>query len=199
MDPHAPFLPAFWITLKRVILHPVYFFKDLPEEGGIGIPLAFALVIGTFGWVAGLFWQILAIVTVDSLIGLPASVSRYGVKALLMIMIFVPLILVFAIFLTSYLVHLGLMVFQAHPRRYQVTFKVIAYSQAAQWTRIFPLLGGLAATCWVMGLEWVGLKAVHRTSYLKAFGSLIFPLLLTVVIWVIIVLFFQLISYRFSS
>jgi hypothetical protein len=191
VDPHGPFFSAIFITLKRILFHPVKFYQALPSGGGIGIPLSYTLVVGTFGWVIGLFWQILALLTMDTLIGLPTALSRYGIKALFLIMLFTPLIIIASLLISSLLIHLGILIFCARPQKYQTTFRVMAYAQTGHLIRVFPLIGGLAATFWVAGLEWIGLRILHQTSYPRILASLIFPLVLGFFFWFGIFLFLR--------
>ncbi|MEJ2726666.1 MAG: hypothetical protein P8175_18935, partial [Deltaproteobacteria bacterium] len=54
------------------------------------------------------------------------------------------------------------------------TFRVAAYSQAAQLWGLIPFVGGFVGGIWFLAVQIIGLREVHEVSYLKVILSLLF-------------------------
>ena len=53
------FFPAIWQTIVAMLTKPVATFANMRTEGGIGMPLLYALILGSIGGFVGLVWQTL--------------------------------------------------------------------------------------------------------------------------------------------
>ena len=53
------FFPAIWQTIVAMLTKPVATFANMRTEGGIGMPLLYALILGSIGGFIGLVWQTL--------------------------------------------------------------------------------------------------------------------------------------------
>ncbi|MFA7166544.1 MAG: zinc-ribbon domain-containing protein, partial [Desulfoplanes sp.] len=94
------FFPGFFETIKRVMLHPIHFFRELIFEPGIGKPLIFYLLIAEVQALAQFFWQMAGVVP---MITNASGGSQIGLGLMGMgsafILIMYPLILTVMLFL----------------------------------------------------------------------------------------------------
>ena len=85
--------------------------------------------------------------------------------------------------------HVLLLVVRGNANGFEATFRVMAYSQAAQLWCLIPFVGGPIGWCWRVAIQVIGLKEAHRISYGKVFVALLIPVALFVVMGVALVFF----------
>ena len=85
--------------------------------------------------------------------------------------------------------HLLLCLVKGNTHGFEATFRVIAYSQAAQVWGIIPVVGSFIGWFWRAVIQVIGLKETHQISYGKIFFAFLIPFILFAVIALAVVLF----------
>ena len=165
-------------TLKAVLFSPIALFSTMTFEDGIREPLAFGLLVGSVGSMFGLFWQFLMLT--GGLISLSESVlGQFSiVLVFLLLMVVIPFFVMLSMFIYSGILHLLLIMVRGGKNRYQATFRVIAYSQAAQAWGLIPFIGGWIGGIWQVVVQVIGLRVIHQTSYFRIFIAFLIPVVL---------------------
>lgn len=163
-------------TFKEVLLSPERLFKGLTFNKGIGEPLAFGLLIGSIGGMFGLFWQ--SLISSGDMLNFGESLfGRFAVLFLFLIMLIViPLVVTAWMFIYSGILHLLLLIMGAGKNGFEATFRVIAYSQAAQALGAIPFIGSATGFVWQLIVQVVGLREIHETSYLRVIIAFLIPI-----------------------
>jgi len=182
-------------TFKAVLFSPESLFKSLTFKGGIVEPLAFGTLVGSIGTMFGLFWQFL----LWSGLVLTYGESIFGQFAVgvifLIIVVVTPIFWIAWIFFSSGIMHLLLLIVRSGRNGYEATFRVVSYSQATQIWSLIPFLGGTIAFIWQLIVQVIGLKHIHRTSYLRVIIAFLIPLAIifffVILIVIGVVLFFR--------
>ena len=182
-------------TFKAVLFSPEIFFRSLTFKAGIVEPLAFGTLVGSLGSMFGLFWQLL----MWSGLVLTYGESIFGQFSigviLLIIMIIIPVLWVAWIFVSSGITHLLLLIVRGGENGYEATLRVVSYSQATQVWSLIPFVGGTIGWIWQLVVQIIGLRHIHRTSYLRIIVAFLIPVaiifLLGIVVVIGLVLFFR--------
>lgn len=182
-------------TFKAVLFSPEIFFKSLNFNVGILEPLAFGTLVGSIGSMFGLFWQLL----MWSGLVLTYGESIFGQftigVTLLIIMVIIPILWVAWIFVSSGITHLLLLIVRGGENGYEATLRVVSYSQATQVWSLIPFVGGTIGWIWQLVVQVIGLRHIHRTSYLRVIVAFLIPVaiifFLGIVVVIGLVLFFR--------
>jgi hypothetical protein len=189
-DETRPSVPALFLTVGQILLHPKRFFARLALSGGLGDPLGFALLVGTGGVLGLLWWTTVWQGSILSALPTDIAASHLGNLApepllIVGIILLVPLYVVGSQFLTSGVLWLPLRWLGPADVTYEAVFRLVAYSQAAMVLGLLPWLGGLLAQVWqpvliiiglsqTLGLSWGrGLLALMLAGLLVALGFLL--------------------------
>lgn len=171
------FFPAFFETLKLVLLNPTVAFANMKPEGGLTDPLIYAVIGGTVGWLFYFIFSLFigslgALGNRDALGGL-FGLGFGGIFAL----IFFPIVLTIGLFIGAGIVHLCLMLVGGAKRSYETTLRVLCYSVGSTYPlMIVPVCGGAIAGVWCLVVECVGLAQAHETTIGKAVLAVLLPL-----------------------
>jgi predicted Zn finger-like uncharacterized protein len=182
-------------TFKAVLFSPEIFFRSLTFKAGIVEPLAFGTLVGSIGSMFGLFWQLL----MWSGLVLTYGESIFGQFTigviLLIIMVIIPILWVAWIFVSSGITHLLLLIVRGGENGYEATLRVVSYSQATQVWSVIPFVGGTIGWIWQLVVQIIGLRHIHRMSYLRVIVAFLIPVaiifLLGIVVVIGLVLFFR--------
>jgi hypothetical protein len=174
-------------TTQRVLTGPTAFFRAMPVTGGIGSPLAYALIIGYAGLVISAIYDFV----LESVMG--ASLSRFGggSEAMAEFMPYLqgaiglgvklvagPFLLAIGLFLLSGIVHLLLMGLGGAARGFEATFRVACYSEAAALLNIIPVCGGLIAPIIMIVVMIIGISEAHGITRARAAAAVLLPIVL---------------------
>ena len=171
---------AIYLTIKEVLLSPDAFFKNLSPTGGFKEPLAFGLLTGSIGAMFSVFWQFLMISGGLLSVGdLFAGQLTFGL-VFIIIIILVPVVTVVAMFISSGIWHLFLLLLKGAGNGFEASFRVVSYSQAVQLLAIIPFIGGWISMIWQLVIQIIGLKEIHETSYLKVLFAFLIPVVMIV-------------------
>ena len=113
----------------------------------------------------------------------------------LIVMVVTPILWIAWIFFSSGIMHLLLLIVRSGKNGYEATFRVVSYSQATQIWSLIPFLGGTIAFVWQLIVHVIGLRHIHRTSYLRVIIAFLIPLAIIfffgILIVIGVVLFFR--------
>ena len=164
-------------TSKDVIFSPETMFRGLTFQGGISEPLAFGLLVGSFGGMFGFFWQFLMAS------GLMYSLSLSVFDQFTMVLIFsitlviIPILVTVGMFIYSGILYILLFIARGGANGYEATFRVVSYSMAAQAWGLIPFVGGWISVIWQIMVQIIGLREIHETSYLRVIIAFSIPLI----------------------
>lgn len=162
-------------TFKAVLFSPETLFRTLAFTDGIREPLAFGLLIGSLGAMFGVFWQFLIWSGGLSLLG-DYFIGQYAIGLVfLIIMALVPAVVTVAMFIHSGILHMFLLLVRGGDNRFEATFRVVSYSQAAQAWSLVPFVGGWIGGVWQLIVQVIGLREMHETSYLRVIVAFLIP------------------------
>jgi len=150
----------------------------MAHREGLSESLAFGLLSGGAGAMAGMLWPF--VVMSDNLHSI-SLFDRLGTGAVLTAALLscIPYVLIVMI-LTSLILHACLFLVRGGQKGYEATFRVVAYSQATQFLSIIPFVGGIAAFVWLIAVQIIGLREIHDTSYGRVVLAYLIPFILLV-------------------
>ena len=165
-------LNAFIETLQIVLLRPIDAFTAMKREGGLGEPLLYAVIGGTFGGVFAVTYNFV-------LRSFSPFADRQGALAHLfagmgwiLLLILTPLFVVIGMFIASAILHLCL------KQSFETTFRVICFAEgSASPLLVIPFCGGLICGIWKIVLYCIGLALSHETDTGRAAIAVFIPLI----------------------
>jgi hypothetical protein len=170
---------AFIETLQMVLTRPSEAFTAMRREGGLGEPLLYAIIGGSFGLVFYFVYQL----AFQSL-GMFASRSNplahligAGIGGVILI-IFVPVLVAIGIFINAAILHVCLMIVGGAKQPFETTFRVICFASGSVLPlMVVPLCGGLIAGIWDLVLRCIGLARAHETDTGRAVLAVLLPVI----------------------
>ena len=173
---------SFVVTVRRLVLEPVAFFRGMNRQGDFVNPLVFAIICWEISAIIGGFMGVLG-----SLVGLGARGVGEAIVSFLASLILTPIFAVVALFIGAGIIHL-LVVLIARPMStgFETTFRVIAYSNVTSLITWVPILGALVGSIWSIVLLVFGVREGHATSTGKAAVIVLIPA--AVVLFILLVL-----------
>ena len=172
------FLPAFFETLKLVLLNPTTAFENMRKEGGLGDPLLYAVLGGSAGFIVSVIWNVL----LGSMGGWSERNPIAGMIGagfgVVVCIILAPLFIALLVLIGAAILHLCLMLVGGAKRPFETTFRVVSYAVGStNVLAIVPFCGGAIAAIWNIVLECIGLAKAHDTSTGKAVAAVFLPLI----------------------
>jgi len=170
-------LNAFVETLQIVLTRPGEAFTRMRREGGLGEPLLYAVIGGTFG---GLF-----AVTYNFVL---RSFTPFGDKqsafahlfagvGWIFLLVLTPLFVVIGMFIASAILHVCLMIVGGAKQSFETTFRAVCFAEgSAGPLLVIPFCGGLISGIWKIVLYCVGLARAHETDTGRAVIAVFLPL-----------------------
>jgi hypothetical protein len=156
-DPRLPRLRGLGRTLHELLVSPQDFFRRLGRDGG-GEALAFGLITGTAGLLAGLFWSTLfyaaASRAVEASWGFP-QLQAGGTGLTIFLMAAAPALILFNLAFGSGCLW-GAMALAGGGRDFTPVWRIYCYAQGAMLAGVIPVLGVPLAGLWVMYLVYLG-------------------------------------------
>jgi hypothetical protein len=162
------FFQAFFTTLRNVLFSPTTFFGRMPSRRGLSNPLIFALIMGVLGKVLGLTWQQVLSLRFGKF-------PELSPNHFIAIAIVLPLIVLAGLYIGSGIVHVCLTLVGGNRRGFEATFRVIAYSGAAEIFSLIPFIGSIVTFIYALPITIIGLRENHGTSTGKAVLAVFLP------------------------
>lgn len=183
------FVGALYETWKESLFNPTNFFRKLPVTGGIGNPLLYGLILGMIGVIFSImynqFWgNVFDLSRFAPYMGHNFDWEGYNFArqvesvGMLVWLVVSPFFIAAGFFIASGIFHLILLIFGWNKENFEATFRVISYSEGAQFFQIVPFFGGLITLVWSVVLYVIGLKEVHKLSVGQALLVVFLPLIL---------------------
>ena len=172
------FFPAFFETLKLVLLNPTVAFTNMKSEGGLAEPLIYALIGGSCGFLCYFLFSIMmSSFGVMSDRNALAGIMGLGVGTFF-ILIFIPVFLTIGLFIGSAILHLCLTLVGGAKRTFETTFRVVCFCAGSAYPlMIVPICGGFISGIWHIVIECIGLSRAHETTIGKAVLAVFLPIL----------------------
>jgi hypothetical protein len=170
---------AFVDTVSMVLTQPAVAFATMKTEGDMTGPMLFALIGGSAGMIVSLLLQI-ALHSIGFMADRQSAMFGLGIVGVwaLVYIIFVPAMVIFAMFVFSGIWHVCLMMVGGAKKPFETTFRVVCFSSGS--TLLFymiPCCGGFIAVGWNIVLECIGLARAHETDTGKAVMAVLLPLI----------------------
>jgi hypothetical protein len=173
------FFAAFYETLRVLAARPRQAYERVAVTRAVGRPLGFALLVGWPGILAATLWEVAFQSRMDQWVPWMKD-QRFEREPMLEIGIALCAPLWFPIFLfvAAAFQHLFLWMVGGARNGFAQTFRVMCYAQVSALAGFLPVCGSLAAAVWHLGLQVIGLSAVHKIGTGRALLALLLPLLL---------------------
>lgn len=179
------------MTIAMLIGSPGKAFSLAIKKGDYASPVFFAVIVGWFGYVAERFWTVvmhwsyvfffLPEPLKEQLGDVTDSTVGGSILGFVLGFIFFPVLAVVTLFVSSAVLHLFLLLFDAlrHSRAgFEGTVRAVAYSSVASLGYFIPFAGTLIVIVWALVLEVIGASALHDTSKGRAAAAVIVPFVL---------------------
>jgi hypothetical protein len=168
---------SFIETLQMVLTRPSEAFTAMRREGGLGEPLLYAIIGGSFGLVFYFVYQ-LAFQSLGMFATRPNPLAHLvgaGIGGAIVI-IFVPVLVVIGVFINAAILHVCLMIVGGAKQPFETTFRVICFASGSVFPlMVVPLCGGLVAGIWDLVLRCIGLARAHETDTGRAVLAVLLP------------------------
>lgn len=164
-------------TIKQVLFSPKLFFRKTAHNLGIIEPFAFGLLAGSIGGMLNIFWDFLfrsdQFATIADFLPFDLSLNII----FLCLIVLIPFLNIFWMLLACIFFHISLVLVRGNKGGFEATFRVIAFSQAAQLLGIIPYLGGLMGFVWNIVVLIIGIREIHETTYSRTIIAFLIPIL----------------------
>ena len=170
---------AFIETLQMVLSRPSDAFSAMRREGGLGEPLLYAMIGGSFGLIFYFIYQ-LAFQSLGIFANRPnplAHVIGTSIGGVILI-IFVPVLVAIGAFINAAILQVCLMIVGGAKQPFETTFRVICFASGSVFPlMVVPLCGGVIAGVWDIVLRCIGLARAHETETGRAVLAVLLPLI----------------------
>jgi hypothetical protein len=171
-------LNAFIETLQMVLTKPVAAFTSMKREGGLGEPLLYAVIGGTFGGVFAVTYNF-ALRSFGSFGDRHGAMEHlFGGIGWIFLLVLTPLFVAIGMFLVSAILHVCLMIVGGAKQSFETTFRVVCFAEgSASPLLVIPFCGGLVVGIWKIVLYCVGLTHAHETDTGRVVIAVLLPLI----------------------
>ncbi len=173
-------MTSFIETVKQLYGSTAVLFSDMRREGGIGMPIGFAIVGGMIGGVISAIFQS-ALQGVVGNLAVPGG-ANFGpavggsIMGIVCTVVILPFAIVLGLFINAGLIHLALMVLGGANHPFETTFRTISYSAGgSSLLSAIPLCGGLLNLVAQLVFEIIGLSKSQEISGGKAAAAVLIP------------------------
>lgn len=166
-------MAALWRTLRDSMVHPAEFFRSMPVGGAQCSSVSYALILGTIGFGAALFWQGLMALGMGIVGG---EVNRQEMGIYLLLVPFSPVIVLLGLYVGTGILHFFLWIVGGARNGIGATFRVVCWANGIQVLNAIPFCGGLIGAVWVLVAEVIGIREAHGTTTGRAVAAVLLPL-----------------------
>jgi len=169
---------AFIETLQIVLSRPAAAFTAMKREGGLGEPLLYAIIGGTFGGVFAVTYNfaLRSFAPFGDRHG--ALTHLFGGLGWIFLLVLTPLLVVVGMFVASAILHACLMIVGGAKQSFETTFRVVCFAEgSASPLLVIPFCGGLITGIWKVVLYCIGLARSHETDTGRAVIAVFLPLI----------------------
>src|SRR5437870_10645353 len=171
-------LNAFIETLQIVLLRPIDAFTAMKREGGLGEPLLYAVIGGTFGGVFAVTYNFALRLFTPFGDRQGAVAHLFGGLGWIFLLVLTPLFVAIGMFVASAILHVCLMIVGGAKQAFETTFRVVCFAEgSASPLLVIPFCGGLITGIWKIVLYCIGLARSHETDTGRAVIAVLLPLI----------------------
>ena len=170
---------AFIETLQMVLTRPSEAFTAMRREGGLGEPLFYAIIGGSFGLVFYFIYH-LAFQSLGFFANRPNPLAHLVGASVggVILIIFVPVLVAIGAFINAAILHVCLMIVGGAKQPFETTFRVICFASGSVIPlMVVPLCGGFIAGIWDIVLRCIGLARAHETDTGRAVLAVLLPVI----------------------
>ena len=165
-------------TLQMVLTRPSEAFTAMKREGGVGEPLLYAVIGGTFGAVFAFAYNF----AFRSLALFPTRHTAFenmiGGVGLIFLLILMPLLIVIGTFIGAAIYHVSLMIVGGAKQSFETTFRVVCFGGGSvSPLLVIPFCGGLVVLVWKIVVYSIGFARAHETDTGRAAVAVLLPLI----------------------
>jgi len=169
---------AFIETLQIVLSRPAAAFTAMKRDGGLGEPLLYAIIGGTFGGVFAVTYNfaLRSFAPFGDRHG--ALTHLFGGLGWIFLLVLTPVFVVVGMFVASAILHVCLMIVGGAKQSFETTFRVVCFAEgSASPLLVIPFCGGLITGIWKVVLYCIGLARSHETDTGRAVIAVLLPLI----------------------
>src|SRR5213075_56844 len=134
---------AFIETLQMVLSRPVAAFTAMKREGGLGEPLLYAVIGGTFGAVFAVTYNFALRLFTPFGDRQGAVAHLFGGLGWIFLLVLTPLFVAIGMFVASAILHVCLMIVGGAKQSFETTFRVVCFAEgSASPLLVIPFCGG---------------------------------------------------------
>ena len=171
-------LNAFIETLQMVLRKPVAAFTAMKREGGLGEPLLYAVIGGTFGGVFAVTYNFALRLFTPFGDRQGAVAHLFGGLGWIFLLVLTPLFVAIGMFVASAILHVCLMIVGGAKQSFETTFRVVCFAEgSASPLLVIPFCGGFIVGIWKIVLYCIGLARAHETDTGRAVIAVLLPLI----------------------
>jgi hypothetical protein len=164
-------------TLQMVLSRPVAAFTAMKREGGLGEPLLYAIIGGTFGGVFAFTYNFALRSFTPFGDRHDALAHLFGGLSWIFLLVLTPLFVVIGMFIASAILHVCLMIVGGAKQSFETTFRVVCFAEGSvSPLLVIPFCGGLIVGIWKVILYCIGLARAHETDTGRAVIAVLLPL-----------------------
>lgn len=171
---------AFIETLQMVLSKPGAAFTAMSREGGLGEPLLYGLIGGSFGFIVYFIYN-LAFQSLGMFANQNNPLTHFigaGIGGIILI-VCAPLFVLIGIFIGSAILHVCLLLVGGAKQSFETTFRVVCFAGGSvNPLLVIPFCGGLIVGVWKIVLYCIGLARAHETDTGRAVLAVFLPLIL---------------------
>jgi hypothetical protein len=170
---------AFIETLQMVLSKPADAFTAMKREGGLGDPLLYGLIGGSFGFIIYFMYNLVfqSLGTFVDRSNPLAHMIGAGVGGIIFI-ICGPIFVLIGIFIGSAILHVCLMLVGGAKQSFETTFRVVCFAGGSvNPLLVVPFCGGFIVGIWKIVLYCIGLARAHETDTGRAVLAVLLPLI----------------------
>nr|WP_321514560.1 zinc-ribbon domain-containing protein [uncultured Pseudodesulfovibrio sp.] len=186
------FFSGLFMTIKLALFSPRLFFSVMPVGGGLSKPLTFAILVAMIQALAQFAWGVAGLTPSIDITSNGFEVVAYNTTNGLFELLVTPAFAAMSIYFITGFYHLILKLFRADTKGFEGSFRAVAYAYAPMITGIIPLVTlevvgvwMLLNAIWGLVLTAIGLKYIHKISYIIIIPVLLMPLLVGMIFAVV--------------
>src|SRR5437762_11279043 len=165
-------------TLQIVLRKPVAAFTAMKREGGLGEPLLYAVIGGTFGGVFAVTYNFALRLFTPFGDRQGAVAHLFGGLGWIFLLVLTPLFVAIGMFVASAILHVCLVIVGGAKQAFETTFRVVCFAEgSASALLVIPFCGGLITGIWKIVLYCIGLARAHETDTGRAVIAVLLPLI----------------------
>jgi hypothetical protein len=161
-----------------ILTRPGEAFTAMNRQGGLGEPLLYAVIGGTFGGVFAVTYNFVL-----------RSFAPFGDRqsdfahlfagvGWIFLLVLTPLFVVIGMFIASAILHVCLMIVGGAKQSFETTFRAVCFAEgSAGPLLVIPVCGGLICGIWKIVLYCIGLARAHETDTGRAVLAVFLPLI----------------------